>query len=154
MTTKVEVKHDGKTLAFECAESETFATFVERVREGFGTQSTSASRATFLSAGGARVAGDDVAFDFGALLRKNSRRGRLKMMMVVASAEGGGEATRRGRRVERRRGVAGGAGGEIRERRGEKRGERVVVVVDRGAENGVGVDGDRGHAKRGGDGDG
>ena len=98
MTTKVEVKHDGKTLAFECAESETFATFVERVREGFGTQSTSASRATFLSAGGARVAGDDVAFDFGALLRKNSRRGRLKMMMVVASAEGG----------ERRR-VAGGA---------------------------------------------
>ena len=98
MTTKVEVKHDGKTLAFECAESETFQTFVERVREGFGTQSTSASRATFLSAGGARVAGDDVAFDFGALLRKNSRRGRLKMMMVVASAEGG----------ERRR-VAGGA---------------------------------------------
>ena len=152
MTTRVEVKHDGKTLAFECAESETFQTFVERVREGFGTQSTSASRATFLSAGGARVAGDDVAFDFGALLRKNSRRGRLKMMMVVASA--GGEATRRGRRVERRRGGAGGAGGEIRERRGEKRGERVVVVVDRGAENGVGVDGDRGHAKRGGDGDG
>ena len=98
MTTRVEVKHDGKTLAFECAESETFQTFVERVREGFGTQSTSASRATFLSAGGARVAGDDVAFDFGALLRKNSRRGRLKMMMVVASAEGG----------ERRR-VAGGA---------------------------------------------
>lgn len=98
MTTKVEVKHDGKTLAFECAETETFETFVERVREGFGTQSTSASRATFLSAGGARVAGDDVAFDFGALLRKNSRRGRLKMMMVVASAGGG----------ERRR-VAGGA---------------------------------------------
>lgn len=98
MTTRVEVKHDGKTLAFECAESETFQTFVERVREGFGTQSTSASRATFLSAGGARVAGDDVAFDFGALLRKNSRRGRLKMMMVVASAGGG----------ERRR-VAGGA---------------------------------------------
>ena len=97
MTTRVEVKHDGKTLAFECAESETFQTFVERVREGFGTQSTSASRATFLSAGGARVAGDDVAFDFGALLRKNSRRGRLKMMMVVASAGG-----------ERRR-VAGGA---------------------------------------------
>ncbi len=153
MTTRVEVKHDGKTLAFECAESETFQTFVERVREGFGTQSTSASRATFLSAGGARVAGDDVAFDFGALLRKNSRRGRLKMMMVGASA-GGGEATRRGRRVERRRGGAGGAGGEIRERRGEKRGQRGVVVVDRGAENGVGVDGDRGHAKRGGDGDG
>ena len=150
MTTKVEVKHDGKTLAFECAETETFETFVERVREGFGTTSTSASRATFLSAGGARVAGDDVAFDFGALLRKNSRRGRLKMMMVVASA-GGGEATRRGRRVERRRGVARGAGGEIRERRGEKRGER-VVVVDGGAEIGVGVDGDRGHAKRGGDG--
>jgi len=98
MTTRVEVKHDGKTLAFECAESETFQTFVERVREGFGTQSTSASRATFLSAGGARVAGDDVAFDFGALLRKNSRRGRLKMMMVVASAGRG----------ERRR-VAGGA---------------------------------------------
>ena len=98
MTTKVEVKHDGKTLAFECAETETFETFVERVREGFGTTSTSASRATFLSAGGARVAGDDVAFDFGALLRKNSRRGRLKMMMVVASAGGG----------ERRR-VAGGA---------------------------------------------
>ena len=98
MTTRVEVKHDGKTLAFECAESETFQTFVERVREGFGTQSTSASRATFLSAGGARVAGDDVAFDFGALLRKNSRRGRLKMMMVVASA-GGGEGDR----------VAGGA---------------------------------------------
>ena len=85
MTTKVEVKHDGKTLAFECAESETFATFVERVREGFGTQSTSASRATFLSAGGARVAGDDVAFDFGALLRKNSRRGRLKLSLIHIS---------------------------------------------------------------------
>ena len=39
MTTKVEVKHDGKTLAFECAETETFETFVERVREGFGTAS-------------------------------------------------------------------------------------------------------------------
>ena len=152
MTTRVEVKHDGKTLAFECAESETFQTFVERVREGFGTQSTSASRATFLSAGGARVPGDDVAFDFGALLRKNSRRGRLKMMMVVASAGGGRGDVAGG--ASRRRGGAGGAGGEIRERRGEKRGERVVVVVDRGAENGVGVDGDRGHAKRGGDGDG
>ena len=104
MTTKVEVKHDGKTLAFECAESETFQTFVERVREGFGTQSTSASRATFLSAGGARVAGDDVAFDFGALLRKNSRRGRLKMMMVVASAGGGrGDASRAARREASRR---------------------------------------------------
>ena len=121
MTTRVEVKHDGKTLAFECAESETFQTFVERVREGFGTQSTSASRATFLSAGGARVAGDDVAFDFGALLRKNSRRGRLKMMMVVASAGGG--ARRRGagarREASRRRGRRGRR--NPREKRREER---------------------------------
>ena len=121
MTTRVEVKHDGKTLAFECAESETFQTFVERVREGFGTQSTSASRATFLSAGGARVAGDDVAFDFGALLRKNSRRGRLKMMMVVASAGGGGgDASRAARReASRRRGRRGRR--NPREKRREER---------------------------------
>jgi len=97
-TVVVEVKHDGETRSFECAETERFETFVERVREAFGTGATSASRATFLSSGGVRVAGDDVAFDFGALLRNKSRHGRLKMMMVVAAA-GVGE----------KRSIAGGA---------------------------------------------
>ena len=73
-----------------------------------------------LSAGGARVAGDDVAFDFGALLRKNSRRGRLKMMMVVASA--GGERRRVAGGASRGVEAAGGAGGRNpREKRREER---------------------------------